>query len=342
VRKILYIITLPDWGGAQKYVFQEALANKDNFDVAVLTGQSDSFKSKINLLDQLANQEEPGIQSAQLKYLVRPINPLKDFLAILEIIKFYNREKPDTVHLNSSKAGILGSFAKLFSAHKPEVIYMVHGWVFLEPMNSFKRWLYIFGEKLASYWRDKIIVLGEKEKQIAINYKICPEKKLKVRRHSIPIASFLDKDIARKELGLPPDKKIIGTVANFYPPKGLEYLIEAAAKINNPDIIFTVIGDGPLRENFKFKISNSKLENIFILLGEKENAAQYLRAFDLFVLPSVKEGAPYVILEAMAAGLPIIATDVGNVNEMLKDYPNKTMIPPANIEALAKAVLEKI
>ena len=79
-----------------------------------------------------------------------------------------------------------------------------------------------------------------------------------------------------------------------------------------------------------------------MLLGEKENAAQYLRAFDVFILPSLKEGAPFVLLEAMAAELPIIATDVGNISEMLKDYQNKTIIPPANVGAAIEAMLKKI
>jgi len=345
MKKILYIITIPDWGGAQKYVFQEALKNKDNFEVAVFTGQSDSFKSKINLLNEISiynKKNNANIRVGQFKNLVRPINLLKDFLAIGEIIKIYNHEKPDIVYLNSSKAGILGSLAKTFSKHKPQIIYIVHGWVFLEPMRSSKKWLYVLLERFASRWRDKIIVLGEKEKQIALKYKICPEKKLEVRPHQLTNKLFLPKNDARAELKLPLNKKIIGTVANFYPPKGLNYLIEAATKINRSDIIFAIIGDGPERDNYELQITNCKLKDKFFLLGEKNDAAQYFKAFDLYILPSIKEGLPYVILEAMAAELPIIATDVGNISEMLRDYQNKIIIPPANVKMLVKAISEKI
>lgn len=338
MKKILYIITLPDWGGAQRYVFDLANNQKNDSQIIVSAGKSEGL-SKINLLEKC---REAGIATYQFKNLVRSISPVKDILAIWEIKNYLEKEKPDAIHLNSSKAGILASFSAALSKHKPEVIYTIHGWVFMEPMSAIKKQFYILLEKFASRWRDKIIVLGEKEKQIALKYKICPENKLEIRRHSIPMESFLDKDIARKKLKLPLNKKIVGTVANFYPAKGLEYLIEAAAKINNPDIIFAVIGDGPLRRNYELLITNYKLQDKFLLLGEKENAAQYLKAFDVFVLPSVKEGAPYVILEAMAAELPIVATDVGNVSEMLKDYQNKIIIQPANVEALAGAILEKI
>ncbi|MBU4421466.1 glycosyltransferase [Candidatus Parcubacteria bacterium] len=338
MKKILYIITIPDWGGAQAHVYYSAGWPINTGDeISVLVGQSDNFKSKINLLDKLANLSD--IKSRQLKNLVRPIHPLKDLLALIEIINYYNSEKPDIVHLNSSKAGILGSAAKLFSIHKPEIFYMVHGWVFLEPMNIIKKRFYIFLEKIASRWRDKILVLGEREKQIALDYKICPEKKLQIHHHPVLITqSFLNRDVARKELCLPEDKKIIGTIANFYPAKALHNLIEVASKINNPDIIFAVIGEGPLRDNYELLITNYELQDRVLLLGEKKDAAQYLKAFDIFVLPSIKEGMPYAILEAMHAKLPIVATEVGAVPEMLENYPNKTIVPPDDTEKLAEAI----
>jgi len=149
-KKILYIVTIPDWGGAQSYVFYSAIwANKNEYEVSVLAGQSVNFRSKINLLNKLADFEKLGVKSRQLKNLIRPMHPLRDILALKEIIDCYRCEKPDIVHLNSSKAGILGSLAKLFSVHKPEIVYMVHGWVFLEPMNKLQKWLYIFLERQA-------------------------------------------------------------------------------------------------------------------------------------------------------------------------------------------------
>src|SRR3989344_4243109 len=259
-KKILYIVTIPDCGGAQSYVFYSALwANKNEYEVSVLAGQSVNFRSKINLLNKLADFEKLGVKSRQLKNLIRPMHPLRDILALKEIIDCYRCEKPDIVHLNSSKAGILGSLAKLFSVHKPEIVYMVHGWVFLEPMNKLQKWLYIFLERLASRWRDKIIILGEKEKQAALDYKICPEEKLEIHNHSIPIRSFLKKEDAQRELNLPQNKKIIGTIANFYPAKALHNLISAASQINNPGVIFGIIGDGPERTNYELQITNYKL-----------------------------------------------------------------------------------
>ncbi|MBU1179787.1 glycosyltransferase [Patescibacteria group bacterium] len=337
-KKILYIVTIPDWGGAQKYVADLAcLINKDGFDIVVSAGQSANF-SKINLLE---NCKRADVKTYQFDNLAREINPIKDILALWDIKKYIDSEKPDYIHLNSSKVGILGSFAVALSKYKPDVWYTVHGWVFNEPMANWRKKFYIFLERWASRYRDKIIVLGEKEKQIALEYKICPGEKLQIRKQKLLGMKLVARESVRKELGISQDKKIIGTIANLYPAKGLNYLIEAAKEI--PDNCqIAIIGDGPERKKLELLTTHYKLQTKIILLGEKENAAQYLSAFDVFVLPSIKEGAPYTILEAMEAKLPIIATDVGSVSEMLKNYPNKTIIPPADIKLLTQEILDKI
>ncbi|PIR66454.1 MAG: hypothetical protein COU51_04190 [Parcubacteria group bacterium CG10_big_fil_rev_8_21_14_0_10_36_14] len=336
MKKILYIVTIPDWGGAQKYVFDSTSFgfDKSEFEITVAYGQP-AFDSKINLMEKC---KKSNIPYHQFKNLKRQIS-LYDLPAIWEIKKYIEKEKPDRIHLNSSKAGIVGSFAAKISNHKPQVWYTVHGWAFLEPMANWRKKLYIFLERLASKYRDKIIVLGKKEKKIALEYKICPEEKIEVKNHIYwGGQSLLEKTNALKVLNLPQNKKIIGTIANFYPAKALQNLIEVASKINNPDIIFTIIGDGPERNNYELLITNYKLQDRFLLLGEKDNASQYLNAFDLFVLPSIKEGMPYAILEAMQAKLPIVVTEVGAVPEMLENYPNKTIVPPADIEKLTEAI----
>ena len=126
---------------------------------------------------------------------------------------------------------------------------------------------------------------------------------------------------------------IIGTIAHLYKTKGLNYLIDAARSI---DAQFMVIGDGPERNNLESLIAKYNLGNKIKILGAKENAADYLPQFDIFVLPSVKEGFPYAILEAMAAGLPIVATPVGGIPEAQGDAG--ILVPPKDSKALATAI----
>ena len=340
MKKILYIVTIPDWGGAQHYIFNLSYNLKDEFAITVASGKLAGI-SKYNLLKKIEEyMPNNEVGTHEFKNLTRSINPIRDILAIFDLVNYINSAKPDIIHLNSSKAGIIGSIAARLAKHKAKVVYTIHGWVFLEPMNKFKRWLYIRLEKFASRFRNKIIILGLKEKQIALNYKICHEEKIKVLPHGIIKFNRTSKERAREKLGLPQNKKIIGTISNLYTSKGIEYLIEAAANIKDDNIIFVVIGDGELKNELNSKIQKLNLQNRFNLLGEVFYAAQYLNAFDIFTLSSIKEGMPFVILEAMEAGLPIVATDVGNIQEMMEDYQNKIIVPSRNSLKLAQAIQE--
>ena len=135
-------------------------------------------------------------------------------------------------------------------------------------------------------------------------------------------------------------KYIIGCIANFYKNKGLEYLIKAVSRLQltayNLQLVIT--GDGAERENLERLIKELKLESHVILTGKIKNAHQYLRAFDIFILPSIKEGQPWVILEAMAAGLPIIATNIAAIPEMIQNKKNGLLVEQKNPQAIAEKI----
>lgn len=335
--KILYIITLLSWGGADKYVYDLATGVKNSgHDVSVAGGEV----SLGDLADKLKTQT---INVLPLKNLVREINPIKDLLCIGEIKRLIEMEKPDVVHLNSSKAGVIGSIAAKLSKHKTKIIYTCHGWVFNESLNPLIRIIYLGLEKFTGSFKDKIICISEPDRRSAIKYRITKSEKLVTIYNGIDLnlMSFLEKDCARQELGLPADRIIIGNIANFFKTKGLEFLIEAADMLINKqrqDIIFAIIGDGELRPQLEEQIKNKNLSSSFLLLGKKQSAAKYLKAFDVYVSSSVKEGVPYSILEAMAAGLPIIATAVGGVPEVIKNEANGLLIDAENPLAISKKI----
>ena len=133
---------------------------------------------------------------------------------------------------------------------------------------------------------------------------------------------------------------LIGTIANLYNNKGLEYLILATKKIqeNVKNCHFMIIGDGPERQSLEKIIKNHELQNIVFLIGAIPDAYKFLKAFDLFVLPSVKEGQPWVILEAMAAGVPIVATNIAGIAEMIENEKSGLLVEPADPEALSLAI----
>ncbi|MDD2807003.1 MAG: glycosyltransferase family 4 protein [Patescibacteria group bacterium] len=336
ISKILYIVTQSEWGGAQRYIFD--LANEfkaKGYQVAIAAGGDEE------LFDKLKQQ---GIQTYQLKNLVREINPLKDIAAYFEIKKLLKNFAPDILHLNSSKAGVIGAMAGRHTGIK-KIIYTVHGFVFNEPMSKLKKIIYVWAEKFSARYKNKLICVSEYDRQTGIQNKITNANKLITINNGIQKIDFNSTNEARLKLHLPENKIIVGTVANFYLTKGLSYLIDASKTVITdwPDILFVLVGDGRLRPSLENKISELGLKNSFILLGRQpSDFYKLLKAFDIYCSASVKEGLSYTILEAMQAGLPIVATKVGGIPEMIQDKSNGLMVPPADKQALAGAIIELI
>jgi len=338
MKKIIYLVTQSDFGGAQKYVFELASnLPPDQYKIIVAAG-SEGDGELFSRLADFAN-----IKTIKLKNLKRLPSILGALRAIKEIEKLLFAEKPDILHLNSSAAGVLGSLAAKKYKNKTclplRVIYTAHGWAFSEP-GFLKQKIYLFLEKITAKYKDIFIVLSEKDKQAALQNKIAPQEKIIKIYNGIDSAKikFLEKPESRKILGVSP---ALGTIANFYKTKGLGYLIEAMyiLRQQNKDIALAVIGEGPERKNLEKQIVKYNLEKNISLLGKKTKASQYLKALDIFVLPSVKEGFPFVILEAMSAEIPIIATTVGAIPEILENETSGILVEPKNPKALAQTIM---
>jgi glycosyltransferase involved in cell wall biosynthesis len=273
------------------------------------------------------------IPTHKIKFLKRGIKPLSDFLAFWEIYLLIKKLRPDIVHLNSSKAGFLGSLAGKLAGAK--VIFTARGFVFNEPRNRLFKLFFITLEKIASLFRDQIITVSKFDEASALKFKLVNPQKITTIHNAIPSIEFLDRKTSRLKLGIKEGKFIVGTIANFYPTKGLDILISAwqdSRFRGNGNLDLVIMGSGPLEEELKSQSKNLSIN----FAGQIPNASSYLKAFDIFVLPSRKEGFPLVLLEAMQADLPIIATDVGGNKEAITDAG--VIIPSGNVEILAEAL----
>ena len=344
---ILYIITKSVWGGAGKYVFDLSTCLSDKFIISVAAGGQGKLAKEIRKFN---------IPYYEIKSFQRKINILKEFLACFEVLLLLFKLKPDIIHVNSSKAGgIVGLAAwlyKLLTRRKPCLIFTAHGWAFLEDRPKWQLDLIKFLSKLTALFYDKIICVSEFDRQIGIKNKVAPSYKLVTVHNGIDVNKliFLPKEKARKKLLLTANSqllttKVIGTIAEWTKNKGLIYLLEAFKKLQTSNILpLTLIligsGENPDKEKIYNFIKKHNLKNVY-LHQWIPNAASYLKAFDIFVLPSVKEGFPYVILEAMAAEIPIIATKVGGIPEMLSIGNEFTgiLVPPKNSQILAEKII---
>ncbi|MFH1656188.1 MAG: glycosyltransferase, partial [Candidatus Nealsonbacteria bacterium] len=318
-KSILYIITKSVWGGAAKYVYDLSTNLIGEFDVAVAAGGQGQFYKKI---------KQTNIPYYQITNFQRTINPLKDLFAFFEILGLLFQLKPNIIHVNSSKAGgVVGVAVQIyifFSHQKINLIFTAHGWAFNEDRASWQISLIKLFSKVTSWFYDKIICVSEYDRQMALKYKIAPERKLITIHNGIDLKnmSFLSKSEAQKRLIGRESPLLIGTIAEWTKNKGLIYLIKATQTLELKEKEFDVIligsGENPDKEEIYQYDTKYNLDNVRLIEFIPE-AIKYLKAFDIFILPSLKEGLPYTIIEAMTAQLPIIATNIGGIPEMIEN-----------------------
>ena len=358
--KILYVITKSDIGGAQKYV-SDLAANLDQnrFEVKIVTGKDGKALSSNITCRWLTNSFQPHFLFT------------KDLLAVFELFRIFKRERPRIIHLNSSKAGVIGSLAASLykvTCHMshvtcPKVVFTAHGWVF-NPDNDLgwlRRKFYVWLHKVAAKFQDRIINVSEYDRRLALSYMIALQEKLVTIHNGINHQNlkFLDKQTARKKLSdlvtsaegesasggkpltLNPEGIWIGSISRLVKEKNYETYIEAASLLKDKSVKFFIIGSGPEHKKLEMRIEKLGLGGKFFIIENLAPAAPYLKAFDMFVLSSIKEGLPYTLLEAMAAELPIITTRVGGMTEII-DKPNNEKnglaILPREPEELSRAI----
>jgi glycosyltransferase involved in cell wall biosynthesis len=337
--RIALIVTQGEHGGVQDLLdrFMRWLTAKGH-EVSVICGPGEWLENRC---------KQAGIPFTRLKHLKREIHPVQDFLAIKELCGILEKIKPDAVHLNSTKAGVIGSLAIRYSllATRPRVVYRIGGWVFLEDISPIKKWLYKMVEKRTAHFKDTIICVHPGDVEVADKIGIKPKQKIVSVPNGIDTDAFssqlLSRDQARAEIySLQSTDFIFGTIANFYPPKDLPRYIEACSIVAKElrDARFVLIGDGEQRDLIEQEIKRFDLTDRVNLVGAREDADRLYNAFDVFVLPSSKEGMSWALLKAMAAGVPSIATDVGAADWMLSPDAG-LIVPPKQPPALAEAMI---
>lgn len=346
-RRIFIVITQGEEGGAQRFVAQLTQEiNRDKFRLHVVWG-SDSGMA-------LASHLPEGVTYATAGHLVRNIAPWHDLKAIGELRAQMRAFRPDVVLCISSKAGFVGARAAHgLRAEFPnlKVIYRIGGWAFNDPRPQWQKKLYQLLERSGAKWKDVIVVNNAHDLVQAKELGIVPRqgKVLRIPNGIDPYLPFPSRQEALQALErrLPEFARLqrpdwtIGTIANLYPAKDLANFIRAASRIGGKTR-FIIIGDGPEREKLHELALAQGLEGRLFFLGRIPHAWRLLPAFDIFALSSAKEGFPWALLEAMAAKIPVVATSVGAVPEMLQDHQSGIIVPPGNPGMLAEGIVELI
>ncbi len=328
--KVLFVITKSNFGGAQHYVYDLARElPRAEFEAVVACGGAGTLVEKLI---------EAGVRTILLPSLARDISLLRDVQSFFALWKLFLVERPDVVHLNSAKASGLGGLAARL-AFVPRIIFTAHGWAFNEDRSLLSRTAIKIFSWLTVILTHKTIAVSEAVRDDTQNWPFITGKVATVHNGTEGVGR-LSREDARKVLGLPFDVFIVGTIAELHPNKGLPYAIEAIAKLSqkHPDVYYAILGDGEEKARLNALLEAQGLRGRVFLHGFVKDASHYLKAFDCFVLPSVKEGLPYVILEAGLAELPTIATSVGGIPEVIEDQKTGLLVPAKNADALADAI----
>jgi len=331
--RILYVITKANWGGAQRYVYDLATASRDaGYDVAVAVGEAGPITDRLKAV---------GIRTILFGLRQRRtfIGDLLTFGPLFSLIRIFRDERPDIVHVNSAKAGGLGALAARI-AHVPLIIFTAHGWEFNAPRSALSK----IGIRLFS-WFTMLLA----HQTIAVSQAIGRDvygwpgigNRLIVIPNGIECPLMHSREEARVALA---PRGIghywIGMVSELNQTKRVQDAIRAFSIIvpTHPEAILIVIGEGRERRALEDLIRELHLGRHVSLVGFRENASSLLKAFDLFLHTSSSEALGYAILEAGCATLPVVATRVGGIPEVIPDDYHGLLIPTYNPEALATAI----
>jgi len=329
---ILYVVTSLDVGGTQKMLY-ETIKNmdRDKYQIVVCSLKKGGIYGKI--LSDL----DIKIISLKMNNRSGLLNIFIFIPSVLKLSKIIHKEKIDIVHSWLFQANIISRIsARLAGVNR--VISSVR------VMEQEKKWQLSI-ERITSNLCKKIIVNSRALKNFLLERNVADGEKIEVIYNGIEVSENTDKRKIFKELGLKENEKIIGTVGRLHKQKGIEYFLESA-KIILPSVGFSlkfiIVGDGPERKKLESKARRLGIKNEVLFTGIREDAINLISIMDIFVLPSLWEGTPNVVLEAMLWGKPVISTEVGGVPELIENQVDGILVKPGNPVALADAVLQAL
>jgi glycosyltransferase involved in cell wall biosynthesis len=348
--KVIHVVTRLDKGGsAEDTLVLVTGLGKDGYKVILIKGSSHesemSMEEKRAVLMGLKAAEDSGVRTIDLPSLVRRISLTDDLKAFWELFQIFRKEKPYIVHTHTSKAGFLGRWAA-FLARVPTVVHTPHGHVFHGYFNAVLTKCFIIAERISAIITDKIIAVSDREKDEHLERGVGSSKKLMTIYSAVELDRIVDLDLdikaKKRALGIPEDYNVVGTIGRLVTIKGHRYLIDAAKGVIKkvPKTAFVFVGDGDLEGELEGQAKALGIRKNIIFAGWRSDVAEVLYTFDIFALPSLNEGMGKVLVEAMAARKPIVASKVGGIIDLVKDGVNGILVPPKNSRALCSGIVK--
>jgi glycosyltransferase involved in cell wall biosynthesis len=321
-QRIAFVITRSDViGGAQLHVFELARGLRAaGHVVTVITGEGP-------FIDKLRAAEVPVWPVPEL---IRAIDPITDARAIARLHTALRAFNPDLISTHSTKAGWLGRVVG--KAMGVPVLVTAHGWL-VEP-GRLATWQKIakLAERASAPLADAILCVSDYDRQLALDHRIAPADKLRMVHNALP-----DSEVALADPGVSPATLVM--VARFESPKDPLTAIAALARLRGLEWSCELIGDGPMRPQVERAIAEQGLGDRITLAGMRDDVPTRLAQAQVFMLITRREGFPIAVLEAMRAGLPVVASDVGGIAEAVVEGETGSLVRPGDPAALADALV---
>jgi len=336
MRRVLHIVGSSRYGGGSYVILRLAqMARQQGWEPAVLTTDP--------VFQQVLTEHQ--IPFVALECIWREIHPLRDWRGYQRLRDYLQRERFDLVHTHTSKGGFIGR-AAAWHAQIPAVLHTVHGFAFHEQSRPWAVRFYAGLERLAARWCHRIVTVTEYHRRWALQLGIGTPEQLRAIPNGIEPSRVLpqnDPTRLRQLLCLTSDTRVILTTGRLAKQKGLEYLIEAVRLLRReqlPSFVVLIAGDGPLRASLMRQVQQAGVSNYVRFLGFWRSVGDLLALADIIVLPSLWEGLSIALLEAMAAGKPIITTTIGSNLEATDNGRAAKLVPPKDPHALADTLCD--
>jgi len=313
--------------------------NSTNYESLLVKGLEDKYEGNMDYL-----VERKGIRPFVIDELGRDISWYDDLKAFWKIYHLIKTEKPDIVHTHTAKAGTIGRIAAK-AAGVPMIVHTFHGHVFHSYFSPWKTRTFIMIERMLSRFSDTIITVSSKQRDEILQFGIGTPEKVITIPLGLELKPALDADTyaghLRQEWKLPYRTRLVGIVARLVPIKGHSFFLSAAKRVLDKidNVKFLIIGDGEDREKLERVCHDLGIRDDVIFCGFKRLLGDVYGDLDLVVLSSLNEGLPVALIEAMVAGKPIVATDVGGVRDLVGRNLAAELVPPRDPEAMSRALV---
>ena len=338
--RVLHPITRLTLGGSSENTIASCVAlDRAGYDCMLATSFRESDASS------LADARRRGCRVVDIPALGREVAPLADLTALAELVRLIRRERPAIVHTHTSKAGFIGRLAAVI-ARVPAVIHQPHGHIFYGYYSPRRTAVFTALERQAARWTDRIITLTDRGAQEHLARGIGRAEQYVAVPSGVPTAELRaaapPRGEARARLGLDPDAFIVVGLGRLVAIKGFDLLARAlpAVVAQIPSARVLLVGDGADRAHLGAIAASMGVAERLRMTGETTDVASYLAAADVVAVPSRNEGMGRVIVEAMALGLPVVATAVGGIPDVVTDGECGRLVGPEDVDALAAALIE--